>query len=355
LLTGIIGYAQHGLSLAKQDDPLYQSLVHIYEVARRATAMTRRLLAFSRQQTLDLHPINVNVVITHLLDFLSKILPENITLEFVPEQYLKEIMGDTVQIEQVIMNLCINAYDAMPNGGRILLKTQNILVDEKDAEALTGIQPGSFVLLSIVDTGMGMDEQTRARVFEPFFTTKEPGKGTGLGLSVVHGIVTQHHGSITIESKRGIGTTFNLSFPVAKHAAVQVEAEEVNDAQEGTETILLVEDDSDVNALLVEVLQSYGYTVMTANNGVEGLELFKQHTTSIALVIADLMMPKMKGKDLYDHIRRFNPTTKFLLMSGYRANQLGQDWVMEKGVQFLEKPFDLNKLATTIRQVLTQD
>ncbi|HEU5381542.1 MAG TPA: response regulator [Ktedonobacteraceae bacterium] len=355
LLTSITGYAQLGLSRVKPGDPLYMPFSHIHETAQRARAMTRQLLAFARQQTLNPHPINVNAVITHLLDFLHKTTPENIEIEFVPDHNVKEIMGDTVQIEQIIMNLCINAYDAMPDGGKVLLKTQNTRISEKDVESLANVQPGPFVLLAVTDSGTGIDEQVRMRVFEPFFTTKESGKGTGLGLSVVHGIVAQHHGFITVESKREVGTTFSIYFPIAAYMPVQMEAEEVGNAQGGTETILLVEDDPDISTLLVEFLQSYGYTVMVAHDGAEGLELFKQHATSISLVMADLMMPKMSGRNLYDHIRRVCPNTRFLFMSGYQATQFGQDIVMGTDVQFMEKPFDLDKLAATIRKVLTWD
>src|SRR5579875_3418458 len=312
-------------------------------------------LAFSRRHVIDPHQINLNKVIARLLDLLSKMIPGNIEVEFVPEQNLEEIMGDTVQIEQVLMNLCINACDAMPNGGKILLRTQNIYVDEHQAELLIGVQPGWFVHLSIADTGTGMDEQIQARAFEPFFTTKESNKGTGLGLSVVHGIVEQHHGFITLESQKGVGTTFKLYFPVINQVAIQAEAEEVNGAQGGMETILLVEDDPDVGALMVEVLQSYGYTVILARDGIEGLELFKQHVASIALVITDLMMPRMKGRELYDHVHRFSPTTGFLFVSGYRADQLDQGLAMEKKVQFLEKPFDLDRLMAAVHRALTRD
>lgn len=352
MLTGITGYAQFGLSQINQDDPSYKPLYHVREIAKRATAMTRQLLAYSRQQRLEPHEVNLNLVITHMLDFLHKVIPEHIDCEFIPGEGLKSVAGDPVQIEQVVMNLCINARDALPHGGKILLKTQNIQVDEKDVELHPDAQSGSFVLLSVADTGEGMDERTRARVFEPFFTTKEPGKGTGLGLSVVHGIVTQHHGFITLESKTGMGSTFTIYFPAVDRANIPIRVEELNGDLEGTETLLLVEDDPDVRTLMVEVLQSYGYMVMAANDGVEGLELFKQHIVSISLVIADLMMPKMKGKDLYDHIHRISPATRFLFVSGYRANQPGQDFGLEKEVQFLEKPFDLAKLATTIRMVL---
>ena len=352
LLTGITGYAQLGLSLVNQGDPLYEYLNHIRETAKRATIMTRQLLAFSRQQTLEPSDVNLNVVIAHVLDFLSKILPEYIDLDFAPDPALKSVTADTIQIEQVVMNLCINARDAMPNGGKILIKTQNVLLDERGAGAYAGVQPGLYVLLTIADTGMGMDEQVRERMFEPFFTTKEPGTGTGLGLSMVHGIIAQHNGFLAVDSEMGKGTTFNIYFPAVDGVAVQTETEEVHAVEGGTETILVVEDDPDVRTLMEAVLREYGYTVIMANDGEEGLRLFEQRAASIALVIADLMMPKMKGRELYEHIRQLRPTVRFLFVSGYQATQFGQDFVLEKGVEFLEKPFDLDKLAETIRKVL---
>lgn len=221
MLTGINGYAQLSLSLVKQDDPLYKPLSNIREIVKRASALTNRLLAFSRRETLEAGEVNVNLVITHLLDFLRRVIPGSIEFEFVPDEELKSIAGDSVQVEQVVMNLCINARDAMPHGGKILLRTQNVQVDAKEAEK-AGVQPGAFVLLTIADTGIGMDEQVQKRVFEPFFTTKEPGKGTGLGLSVVQSIIAQHHGFITIESKTEKGTTFNIYFPAAESECMSV-------------------------------------------------------------------------------------------------------------------------------------
>lgn len=221
MLTGINGYAQLSLSLVKQDDPLYKPLSNIREIVKRASALTNQLLAFSRKETLESGEVNINLVITHLLDFLRRVIPGSIEFEFVPDEELKNIAGDSVQVEQVVMNLCINARDAMPHGGKILLRTQNVQIYENEAER-ADVQPGAFVLLTIADTGIGMDEQVQKRVFEPFFTTKEPGKGTGLGLSVVHSIVAQHHGFITIESKTERGTTFNIYFPAAKSECMSV-------------------------------------------------------------------------------------------------------------------------------------
>ncbi len=352
MLAGISGYAQLCLSQVNQGDVLYENLNHIREIAKRATRMTRQLLAFSRQQTLDLRDINLNTVISHLLDFIGKILVERIDLEFVADPALKAVYADPTQIEQVVMNLCINACDAMPSGGKLLIKTRNVLLDETRAEGYQNVRPGSYVLLTVADTGVGMDEQVRERVFEPFFTTKETGKGTGLGLSVVHGVIVQHHGFITVDSEIGKGTTFNIYLPAVDRVAVHSEIEEGQIVQGGTETILVVEDDPDVRVLMEDVLREYGYSLITAHNGEEGLKLFEQHAASIALVIADLMMPRMKGKELYEHIRSLSPTTRFLFISGYRADQLGQGFVLDKSVEFLEKPFDLDKLAATIRKVI---
>lgn len=352
MLAGITGYAQLGLSLVKPDDPLYEHLNHIHEIAQRAATMTRHLLAFSRQQALEPSDVNLNIVISNLLDFLGKILVKDIAVDFIGDPTLKTIYADAIQIEQVMMNLCINARDAMPNGGKITIKTQNIFLDEVDAKAYLNSKPGSYVLLTVADTGMGMDKQVRERMFEPFFTTKEVGRGTGLGLSVVYGIIAQHNGFIAVDSELGKGTIFNIYFPAVECINLPGKTEEAKMAQEGTETILVVEDDPDLQCLMEIFLQSYGYSVILADNGEEGLKLFEQHAPSIALVIADLMMPKMKGRELYEHVRCLSPTVRFLFVSGYRADQLGQDFVVEKGVDFLEKPFDLDQMAATIRKLL---
>jgi two-component system cell cycle sensor histidine kinase/response regulator CckA len=352
MLAGITGYAQLGLSLVKPDDPLYDHLNHIHEIAKRATTMTRHLLAFSRRQALEPSDVNLNLVISNLLDFLGKILAKGIVLDFVGDPMLKTIYVDAIQIEQVVMNLCINASDAMPEGGKIIIKTQNMLLDEINAKSYQNVQPGSYVLLTVADTGVGMDKQVRERIFEPFFTTKEVGKGTGLGLSVVHGVIAQHNGFIAVDSEMGKGTTFNIYFPAVDRMDLPVETGGTKVAQEGTETILVVEDDPDLRWLMEKFLQNYGYCVILAHDGEEGLKLFEQHAPSIALVIADLMMPKMKGRELYEHIRRLSPTAKVLFVSGYRADQLGQDFVVEKGVEFLEKPFDLDNLVVIIRKLL---
>lgn len=354
MLSGITGYAQLGLLRVNQDEELYVYLNHIREIAKRATRMTQQLLTFSRQQPHEPSNINLNTVISSLLDLLKLFLTEYIDLEFVADPALKTISVDIVQIEQVLINLCINARDAMPDGGKLLIRLQNVVLDERNAGGYPGARPaGTYVLLTVTDTGEGMDTQVRERLFDPFFTTKDLGKGTGLGLSVVHGIIARHHGFIVVDSEMGKGTTFNIYFPAVDHVAVvQTETEEVQGVQGGTETILVVEDDPDVRVLMKDVLEEYGYNLIMAQDGEEGLKLFEEHTATIALVIADLMMPKMKGRELYERIRSVSTTVRFLLVSGYRANQLDEDFVRSEGVEFLEKPFDLDDLAAKLHKIL---
>lgn len=352
MLAGISGYVQLGLSHLNQDEPVFEHLNHIYEIAQRATRLTRQLLAFSRQQTLERSNVDLNSVISSLLDFLEKILTERIDLVFMADPALRAIYADAGQLEQVLVNLCINARDAMPGGGKLLLKTQNVLLGEKEAGAYAGARAGTYVQLTVADMGMGVDERLRERIFEPFFTTKELGKGTGLGLSVVHGIIEQHNGFVVVDSEVDKGTTFTIYFPAVDRAAILIEKDEAQVVQGGTETILVVEDDPDVQRLLQDVLRAFGYRVIVARDGEEGLDLFEQHASSVALVLADLMMPKMEGRELFERIRNVNPAMRFLFVSGYSADQPDIDFVTGKEVEFLEKPFQLHSLATKLRKLL---
>lgn len=356
MLGGILGYASRGLGRVTQSHPLYSNLHHIQEIATRAARMTQQLLAFSRRQVLEPSAVNLNIVVDNLLDFISKVLGEHIEIAFVPDPELKTVHVDYSQIEQVLMNLCINARDAMPRGGRLTIRTHNVSSDE--AYTLCGGQskPEAYVQISVQDSGVGMSEQVRERIFEPFFTTKELGKGTGLGLSMVHGIIGQHNGFIDVESEEGKGTTFSLYLPctdgVSAPETLPVESRSSQTVVGGDETILVVEDDPDLRCLMEEALGDYGYTVMSASDGLEGLQQFEEHGTSIALVISDLMTPKMMGKELYDKIHSMSDATKFLFVSGYQANQISQNFVLDKGFYFLQKPFDLDELASKVREIL---
>ncbi|MFL5690269.1 MAG: response regulator [Ktedonobacteraceae bacterium] len=355
MLGGILGHTERSLSKISDANPLYDNLKHTYEITERAARMTRQLLAFSRRQLLEPKDIDVNQVISDLLDFIGKILADHIEFVFNPDPTLKAIHADPAQIEQVFMNLCINARDAMPEGGKLLIKTCNVTLDDAFCRQHPGAQAGEHICITITDTGMGMDEKVRARIFEPFFTTKEPGKGTGLGLAMVHGIVGQHDGYIDVDSKVGSGTTFYIYLPSVERAAVSIhnDVKVLDQVEGGVETVLLVEDDPDLRYLMQEVLKEYGYTVMDACDGEEGLRLFKQHSPSIALIIADVVTPKMRGNELYTKIREVNSEARFLFVSGYQANQISHNFVLDEGLNFLPKPFDLDELAAKVREVLT--
>jgi CheY-like chemotaxis protein len=318
--------------------------------------MTQQLLAFSRRQVLEPNDVNLNDIITNLLDFISKVLADHIEVEFLADPSLKTVHVDYAQIEQVLMNLCINARDAMLYGGKLTIATKNVAHDEAYRLSNGQIQKGPYVLLSVQDTGSGMDEQVMAHIFEPFFTTKELGKGTGLGLSMVHGIIGQHNGFINVESEVGKGTTFNIYLPGQDGVSASVVAPSLSETsqvvQGGDETILVVEDDPDLRFLMEEALSDYGYTVMSASNGLEGLQQFEKYGDIISLVISDLMTPKMMGKELYERIHDKRASMRFLFVSGYQANQISQNFVLDKEFEFLQKPFDLDELAAKVRTIL---
>ena len=366
MLGGILGYTSRGLAKASENHPLYDTLMHIQDSATRAAKMTQQLLAFSRRQVLEPVDVNLNVVVEHLLNFIGKILANSVNVQFLPDPDLQATHIDHTQIEQVIMNLCINARDAMPHGGTLTIETRNVKPDAAFRRKHPDMQGDAYVLLCVQDTGMGMSEDTLAKIFEPFFTTKELGKGTGLGLSMVHGIIGQHNGVIDVESAVGKGTIFKIYFPAAHGVAMptseprEFEAvathsqrvQEAQDASKNTSTILVVEDDPDLRFLMAEVLEEYGYTVMSAADGVEGLQTFEAHRGTISLIVSDLMTPRMKGKELYDRVHALRNDIRFLFVSGYQANQISQNFVLDKGFEFLPKPFDLDEFASKVQRIL---
>jgi len=354
MLGGILGYANRGLTRIYAGHPLYDNLVHIQEIANRAARMTQQLLAFSRRQVIEPTDVNLNTVIENLLDFISKILADHIEIIFQPEEHLKTTRVDYAQIEQVLMNLCINARDAMPNGGKLIIKTANLYPDARMRHLYPQMSADAYVTFSVQDNGIGMDAHTRSQIFEPFFTTKPLGKGTGLGLSMVHGIIAQHNGFIDVQSVPGEGTTFTIYLPAVDDLPIPLPSltRTSHPAQHGVETILVVEDDPDLRFLMEEALRDYGYTVITACDGTEGLQLFEQHADSIALVISDLVTPRMMGKEFYDKVQSIRDKTRFLFVSGYQANQISQNFVLDKGFAFLQKPFDLDELATKVHDLL---
>ena len=354
MLGGILGYASRGVARVPRTHPLYGNFSHIQEIANRAARMTQQLLAFSRRQVIEPTDVDLNMVIENLLDFISKIIADHIEIQFLPAADLKTARVDYAQIEQVLMNLCINARDAMPDGGKLTIQTCNIVPDQVFQHAHPQAEAQAYVLLRVQDTGIGMSEQVRSQIFEPFFTTKPLGKGTGLGLSMVHGMIAQHNGFVEVESAMGKGTTFTIYLPAVEEAPTEVPSspKTLHNVEGGIETILVVEDDTDLRYLMEEALRDYGYTVITASDGAEGLQLFQQHADTISLVISDLMTPKMMGKELYDRVKTMDSKARFLFVSGYQANQISQNFVLDKGFVFLQKPFDLDELAAKVHELL---
>jgi len=360
LLSVIIGYSNL-LQPALPADPKLQTYAkEIEKDGHRAAQLTRQLLAFSRKQILQPQVLDLNAVLTDLQKMLSRLIGEDIELTTGLASDLHRVKADPGQLEQVIINLCVNARDAMPKGGKLRIETRNVPSAELEAlreEPGTATrEPATFVQLAITDTGIGMTPEVRAHLFEPFFTTKEPGKGTGLGLATVFGIVKQSGGFITVETEPGRGTTFRIYLPGCTEAVNQ-QATEAGDRAllGGTETILVVEDEPTLRELATVILSAAGYQVLTAANGVEGLAVAAQHTgAAIALLVTDVVMPQMGGRDLADRLQARHPRLRVLFTSGYTANAIVHHGVLEHGIRFLQKPYTSSELLRKVREALDQ-
>ena len=353
LLTIIRGHGDLLLERGIENAAQRNSVEQIKKAGDRAVAMTRQLLAFSRLQVLQPRVIDLNTVIAEMGKMLPRLIGEDIEYQFTSDPHLARVKADPGQIEQVIMNLAVNARDAMPSGGKLLVQTKNMELDEAEARKRPPMAPGSYVLFSVSDTGHGMDEKTKAHIFEPFFTTKEVGKGTGLGLATVYGIVKQSGGFIWVESLPGRGATFEIYFPRASEEISRKEQEPKSAAiPRGTETVLVVEDQDGVRELAAEFLRSNGYSVLEAVDGVEALEVAKRFGRTIHVVLSDIMMPRMGGTELAKKFTALHPDAKVILMSGY-SEQLGGQADYSNG-QFLvlQKPFSMTSLTIAVRQVL---
>jgi PAS domain S-box-containing protein len=353
LLTVITGYSDMILKKMPADDPLRRSIEAVRDAGDRASTLTGQLLAFSRKQVLQPKVHNLNDVVTGLEKMLRRIIRESVDFRVVLDPELGNIRADPGKIEQVIMNLAINASDAVPNVGRLTIETKNVYLDEDYVSQHIEISPGPFVRLSVTDTGEGMDEQTQRRIFDPFFTTKEMGKGTGLGLSTVHGIVKQSGGDVTVYSEIGHGTTFKIYIPRVdeKAQASNREIDEVNDFS-GTETILLVEDEESVRNLAREILTSSGYKVLEAANGAAALSICDNYSEPVHLLLTDVIMPNMSGNELKNRIFELYPGLKVLFMSGYTDDSIAHSGILDSDIAFIEKPFSPDGLARKVRDVL---
>jgi signal transduction histidine kinase/DNA-binding response OmpR family regulator len=353
LLTVIDGYTGFALEAVREGDPLRGDLLEISKASRHAAGLTRQLLAFSRKQVLEPKLLDLNRVITDLDKMLRRIVGEDLDLRLVLASDLGQVMADPGQLEQVIMNLVVNARDAMPEGGKIAIQTSNAELSEEYAASHAEVKPGAHVLLSVADSGCGMDQQTQDRMFEPFFTTKEQGKGTGLGLSTVYGIVRQSGGSIEVRSELSRGTTFRIYLPRDFTAAMPVSETVTKSAgTNGSETILVVEDEDGLRNLIRRTLVAAGYTVLTAANGPEALGLSELHQADIQLVLTDIVMPQMGGRVLAERLAAARPGIKVLYMSGYTDDAIVHHGVVGAGTHFLGKPFSAVALTRKVRDVL---
>ncbi|MEW6379267.1 MAG: ATP-binding protein [bacterium] len=357
LLTTIQGYTTLAMMNISDEDPASMDLNQVREAAGRAANLTRQLLLFSRKQPMEHTFVDLNDLIDNLLKMLYRLIGEDITIATELEPHIWPILADEGTIEQVIMNLAVNARDAMPKGGRLTIKTENVILDEKDSENIPEARPGQFVCLQIADTGCGMDERTAERIFEPFFTTKEIGRGTGLGLSVVYGIVKQHEGWINIYSRLGEGSVFKVYLPVLLSQAYW-KGEEViplQDLQGRGERILVVEDEEGVRKSTVRVLQKNNYTVNEASSGREALDICERAQGKFALVLSDVVLPDQSGLELVNRLLARQPDLKVLMTSGYTDQKSLWPAIQQRGFRFLQKPYSLSDLLRNLREIIEGD
>ena len=353
LLTAILGSADLVLDSLPPGVPAREEVEEIQKAALRAADLTRQLLAFSRQQVIAPTALNPNEVVANMDKLLRRLLGEDVELRAALAPELAAVKADPSQLEQVVLNLAVNARDAMPNGGRLTIETQNVELDEVYARGHVSAQPGTYVVLAVSDTGVGMDAATQARIFEPFFTTKEKGKGTGLGLATVYGIVKQSGGWIWVYSEPGHGTTFKVYFPRALEAAAPVAPGPASPVSvRGSETVLVVEDEEVIRKLGRKVLTANGYTVLVAANGRDAEQVAGQHDGAIHLLVTDVVMPGMNGREVAQRLAGTRAGIKVLYLSGYTDDAIVHHGVLEPGVAFLQKPFTPAVLGRKVREVL---
>lgn len=355
LLSVIDGYSQMLLEGLPRDNSLRKNVEMIRKAGERAESLIGQLLAFSRKQVLQLCILNLNKLVTNLEKMLGRVIGEDIDLVTIKDPDLKNIKADPNQMEQVLMNLAVNARDAMPNGGKLIIETQNVELDEDYMQQHPVVKAGSYVMLAMSDTGTGMNAEIKSNIFEPFFTTKEEAKGTGLGLSTVYGIVKQSDGYIWVYSEPGKGSTFKIYLPQVKEAAAEeIPVKPKAKSLQGSETILLVEDDDQVRDVGEMILSNYGYKVLKAQNGEEAIKISEQYKSAIQLVITDVVLPGISGKNLADQMAASQPEMKVLYVSGYTGDAIVRHGILDAGVFFLSKPFGPEKLLQKVRDVLDE-
>ncbi len=356
ILSVILGYTEMALGKVDPAHPLHADLMEILNAARRSAAIIRQLLAFARKQTIDPQVLDLNETVEGMLKMLRRLIGEDIDLVWLPASGLWPVKMDPTQVEQILANLCVNARDAIAEVGEVTIETGNIVLDQSYCADHPGFLPGEYVLLAVSDNGCGMDKETLGQIFEPFFTTQEVGQGTGLGLATVYGIVKQNNGFINVYSEPGKGTTFKVY--LARHAGqptdILEESEGALPLSQG-QTVLVVEDEVSLLKLTREILGRLGYRVLTAGAPGEALRLVEEYTGEIHLLIADVILPEMNGRDLAEQIKKVRPTMKCLFMSGYTAEVIAHRGMLDEGVQFIPKPFSVRDLAAKVRKLLEKN
>jgi two-component system cell cycle sensor histidine kinase/response regulator CckA len=353
LLQAVQGYAELLLVKMNANDPGIAELKEIVRAAQKGSELTRQMLTFSRKVESNKRPLDLNHELEQVKGLLERTLPKMIEIELMLAENLRLVNADRGQIQQIVMNLAVNAKDAMPEGGRLIIRTESVFLDQTCCRNNPGVTPGQYVTLTVSDTGHGMDDFTLKHLFEPFFTTKETGRGSGLGLAMVYGIVKSHDGHITCRSKVGAGATFTIYLPALEHRAETQDARDVEESlRGGTETVLLVDDDELVRDFTKRILEQVGYTTMTAGDGEMAVATYVLHKQAIDLVLLDLIMPGMGGKKSLEKILQINPHARVLLMTGYAANGSSEGLLATGAKDLLRKPFKTKDLLNTIRKVL---
>jgi PAS domain S-box-containing protein len=353
LLTPILGYSELILLELSEEDPKYKEIKVIREAAQKAKHLTQQLLSFSRKQVLEMQPVDLNQVITGFEKILKRTIREDTEILFNLQPGLHSILGDISQIGQILMNLSVNAQDALPNGGTIMIETSNILVDDLYAQLNPDVTEGDYVKLELTDNGMGMSDEVRKHIFEPFFTTKDEGKGTGLGLATVYGIVKQHNGYIEVYSETGHGTTFKIYFPVIDAKVLQPAERSADQRRNGGEQVIVVEDNEMARHLVCNILKQHGYAVLEFAGSQACVDYFEESRASAHLLLSDIIMPEMNGKVLYQKLNKLNSDLKVIYMSGYPDDVIAHHGILESGMHFIQKPFSVNALLDKINEALS--